>query len=127
MDTKKSYIELKDLEIYILAREISKIAWQIYKNLSYEEKKIVGEQFIRAIDSICANIAEGYGRFHYLEKIKFCYNSRGSLEEALTWVELMLERSIGDQVLLGELRKVLKEEEIKLNRFISSIYKAKEK
>ncbi|GIV44793.1 MAG: hypothetical protein KatS3mg035_1916 [Bacteroidia bacterium] len=31
----------------------------------------MGDQFVRATDSIGANIAEGYGRFHYLEKLKF--------------------------------------------------------
>ena len=29
------------------------------------------------------NIAEGHGRYHYLEQIKFCLNARGSLEELL--------------------------------------------
>ena len=33
--------------------------------------------------SLTNNIAEGHGRFHYLEQIKFCLNSRGSLEELL--------------------------------------------
>src|SRR5205823_10636038 len=30
-----------------------------------------------------ANIAEGYGRFHYLDNAKFCSNSRGSCWEVL--------------------------------------------
>lgn len=127
MDIKTRYIELRDLEIYKLAREICKLAWEIYTNLSYEEKKIVGDQFIRAIDSICANIAEGYGRFHYLERIKFCYNARGSLKESQTWVELMIERFIGNNMILEKISCLLKVEEIKLNNYISSIYKSKEK
>ncbi|MCL5090557.1 MAG: four helix bundle protein [Patescibacteria group bacterium] len=124
MDVKR-YIELKDLEIYKLAFEISKLAWEVYKNLSYEQKIVVGEQFIRAIDSICANISEGYGRFHFLEKIKFCYNARGSLKESQIWVDLMLERSIGDKEILKKLNELLKTEEIKINNYISSLYKSK--
>jgi len=28
-----------------------------------------------------ANIAEGYGRFYYMDNVRFCYNARGSLDE----------------------------------------------
>lgn len=51
----KEYIELKDLTVYKLARELSKIAWEIYSKLSWQEKKIIGDQFIESIDSVGAN------------------------------------------------------------------------
>ena len=51
----KEYIELKDLVVYRLARELSKIAWGIYSKLSWQEKKIIGDQFIESIDSVGAN------------------------------------------------------------------------
>lgn len=57
----------------------------VYKKMDWQLKKIIGDQFIRAIDSIRANIAEGYGRFHYLDRIKFYYNTCGSLFEAKHW------------------------------------------
>jgi four helix bundle protein len=41
------------------------------------------DQLLRAARSITANIAEGYGRFHYLDTAKFCSNSRGSTYEVL--------------------------------------------
>ena len=63
----KKFIPLKELEAYKLARELSKEAWVTYSKLSWQDKKIAGDQFMRAIDSIGANIAEGYLRFHYLE------------------------------------------------------------
>lgn len=72
----KTYIELKKLEVYKLAKELSKISWEVYKDLNWYDKKIMGEQFVTSTDSIGANIAEGYGKYHYLEKIKFYYNSR---------------------------------------------------
>lgn len=122
-----SHIELKDLEVYKAAREISKLVWEVYKSLTFEEKKIVGDQFIRSNDSIGSNIAEGYGRFHFLERIKFYYNSRGSLSESSNWTEIMIERNIRNKQFLENLKKLLKEEEIKLNNYISSIYKSKEK
>ncbi len=38
---------------------------------------------LRAARSTTANIAEGYGRFHYLDNAKFCSNARGSCYEVL--------------------------------------------
>jgi len=87
-------VELKDLEIYKICLEISRCAWLIYKKLPWREKKIVGDQWIKTIDSIGANIAEGFGRFHYLDKNKFNYNARGSLLESIHWTQLLKERRI---------------------------------
>jgi four helix bundle protein len=126
MDIKKTkYIELKDLEVYRLGRELSRIAWEIYEKLDWQVKKIIGDQFITSADSFGANIAEGYGRYHYLDKIKFFYNARGSLVESIHWVEVMGERNqiTKDQQELFE--AVAKESSIKLQNFISAIYKLK--
>lgn len=65
MEVKKQYILLKDLEVYRLAKELSKITWKVYGGLSWQEKKIMGDQFIESVDSIGANIAGGYGRHHF--------------------------------------------------------------
>jgi len=51
--------------------------------LPKEEKYRLGDQLLRAARSTTANIAEGYGRFHYLDNAKFCSNSRGSCWEVL--------------------------------------------
>jgi len=65
---KGKHILLKDLEVYKLARELSRIGWKIYNNLIWQDKKIMGDQFIMATDSFGANIVEGYRRYHYLDK-----------------------------------------------------------
>jgi len=67
---------LGDLDIYKLSIELSDLAWEIYKEMDWQTKKIIDDQFITAIELIGANIAEGYGRFHYKDRIKFYYNSR---------------------------------------------------
>ncbi|MDP2807747.1 MAG: four helix bundle protein, partial [bacterium] len=45
------------------------------------EKTNLVSQIKRAAVSITANIAEGYGRYHYQENIQYCRQSRGSLYE----------------------------------------------
>jgi four helix bundle protein len=50
-------------------------------------KRTVGIQFITAVDSSSANIAEGFGRYGKKDKIKFYYYSFGSVKESLDWNE----------------------------------------
>lgn len=126
MKVKKEYILLKDLEIYQLARELSKIGWEIYQNLDWQTKKINGDQFIEATDSVGANIAEGYHRYHFLDKIKFYYNARSSLSEANDhWLELLKERNKIKEDLYLKYKKTAQKLSIKLNNYITAIYKAK--
>ena len=48
-----------------------------------KEKYELKSQLLRAARSATANIAEGWGRFHFLDSRKFFFNSRGSLGEIL--------------------------------------------
>jgi four helix bundle protein len=52
--------------------------------LPTEEKWNLNQQMRRSSLSVPANIAEGYGRYYYQDNIRFCYNTRGSLEETLS-------------------------------------------
>jgi four helix bundle protein len=79
----KSFRTFEDLEAYQIAREFRKLMYQVNRQLPPFEKFELGSQIRRAAVSLTNNIAEGHGRFHYLEQIKFCLNARGSLEELL--------------------------------------------
>nr|MBI1231753.1 four helix bundle protein [Cytophagales bacterium] len=126
MGAAKGYIKLEDLEVYKLSRELSKLGWQIYSKLNWQNRKIIGDQFIESIDSSGANIAESYGRFHYLDRIRFLYNSRGSLFEAIYhWLSLLRKRGIISEAEFHELRLISDKLSIKLNNYIQSIYHAK--
>jgi four helix bundle protein len=48
-----------------------------------EERFLLTAQTLDAARSITANIAEGFGRYHYQENIQFCRQSRGSLTEVM--------------------------------------------
>ncbi len=122
------YINLYELEVYKMSRELSKLAWEMYEPLDWRLKKINGDQFIESTDSTGANIAEGYGRFHYLDRIKFYYNSRASLFECwLHWLDLMEERSMVDKDKAAKFREIAKQFSIKLNNFITVTYKNRDK
>ena len=59
------------------------IVADIVKHFPAEEKFRLSDQLIRCSRSIGNNIAEGHGRFHYQDNIRFCIIARGSLSETL--------------------------------------------
>ena len=79
----KHYQTFEDLEVYQVAREFRKAVYRVAKRLPEEEKFGLTSQIRRAAVSLTNNIAEGHGRFHFLEQIKFMLQARGSLEELL--------------------------------------------
>ena len=79
----KHYQTFEDLEVYQVAREFRKAMYRLARRLPNEEKFALTNQVRRAAVSLTNNIAEGHGRFHFLEQIKFTLQSRGSLEELL--------------------------------------------
>jgi len=128
MENSMKYIPVQELKVYLLSRELSSKGWEIYGKLNFEQKKLFGDQFLRAIDSIGANIAEGYARYHALDQVRFYHIARGSLSEAINhWASLLLERQViseTDYNYLIEKHKIL---EIKLNNFISTTRNSSEK
>ena len=120
MEDQKKYIPLQELKVYQLSRILSLKAWEIYGKFTYEQKKLFGDQFLRAIDSIGANIAEGYARYHSLDQVHFYHYARASMSEAIYhWTSLLFERKVIHDSDHDFLLSTSKELEIKLNNFIS--------
>jgi four helix bundle protein len=79
----QTYQTFEDLVVYQVAREFRKAMYKVGKRLPEIEKFALANQILRAAVSLTNNIAEGHGRFHFLEQIKFMLQARGSLEELL--------------------------------------------
>jgi four helix bundle protein len=73
----------EDLEVYQIARTFRKTMYGLAKRLPDIEKFGLASQIRRAALSLTNNIAEGHGRYHYLDQIRFTLQSRGSLEELI--------------------------------------------
>jgi four helix bundle protein len=71
------------LEVWKKGREFRNQVFNLTSSFPNEEKFRLTDQIIRSSRSICANIAEGHGRFHFQENIQFCRQARGSLTETL--------------------------------------------
>ena len=82
------------LNIFKCETSVSNYVWAIVIKWDWFAKKHVGGQFVEAIDSISANIAEGFGRYHKKDKIKFYRYSSGSIKESLDWNEKSKNRNL---------------------------------
>jgi four helix bundle protein len=97
-----------DLEAWKACREVRKSIFVLAQKLPKEERYRLADQMIRASRSATANLAEGYGRFHYLETIQFCRQARGSLYELLDHLTAALDCSyITHKTFTDEEAKVL--------------------
>ncbi len=113
----------RDLEIYKDSLLLAKDVYLITKSFPREEVYGMRDQIRRAVASIGANIAEGFGRYHFKDKLIFFYNARGSLYETMHFVELAFEvdyiSGVDEVKLLERLDKL----SVRLNNFINSIGK----
>lgn len=91
---RKKYLKLNDIECYKTAFHLSNKVWNIVMNWDRLAQNTVGEQFIRATDSISANIAEGFGRYGKKDKIKFYRIAYSSMLECLNWNEKAKSRNL---------------------------------
>ena len=118
---------INDLEIYREAMDIGEAVWSLVLKWENFSKNSLGNQLVRSADSISANIAEGYGRFHFKENQKFCYYSRGSLEETQGHIEKAVRRNLIDKETGKELYTQLEVLKKRLSKYIGSIGKNQNK
>ncbi|HQI39942.1 MAG: hypothetical protein B6D44_01585 [Ignavibacteriales bacterium UTCHB2] len=90
----KKYLKLNDIDAYKIAFSLSNYVWDLIVKWNQFNSDTVGKQFIRAVDSISANIAEGFGRYSKKDKIKFFRISFGSMYESLDWNEKAFKRKL---------------------------------
>jgi four helix bundle protein len=78
---RKKFRTFEDLEVYQVAREFRKKMYGVTRRLPDFEKFDLGSQIRRAAVSLINNIAEGHGRYHFADQVRFFLGSRGSLQE----------------------------------------------
>ena len=80
---ERPFRTFEDLEVYKKARQFRKSMYGVTRKLPDFEKYELSSQIRRASVSLTNNIAEGHGRYHYLEQLKFLFQARGSLQELI--------------------------------------------
>ena len=114
-------LKFEELEILRKAETIADDIWRDVLQWKPFALEVVGGQLARAADSIGANIAEAFGRFHYGEKLQFIYYARGSLYETKYWLNRALERELLPAAQGQRYASDLTELARQLNAFLSSL------
>ncbi len=85
---------LDKIDAYIASFNLSNKVWEMVDKWESFAKWTVGKQLVEATDSISANIAEGFGRYHKKDKVKFYKYSYGSMEETKDWLRKATVRGL---------------------------------
>jgi len=125
MSEERIIRSFEDLDCWKVAREVREFVRQIVGGLPKDEKYRLGDQLTRASRSI-TNIAEGYGRFHYLDSSKFFSNARGSTYEVLDHLITASDEGLINSKVLEQARKLI-ESAIKLNNGYTKYLKTRAK
>ena len=90
-----------------------------------KERYDLAPQTRRSSKSVMANIAEGYGRYHYLDSLRFYYIARGSLEETISHIITAHDLAYITDTRFRELYDLGREAERTLNGYINYVRKLK--
>ncbi|HET9907678.1 MAG TPA: four helix bundle protein [Anaerolineales bacterium] len=85
---------LEDVRVLKNVEQVADAIFKIACRWDEFAQDVVGKQIARAADSIGANIAESFGRFHFGEKIQFLYYARGSVFETKYWLNRAATRGL---------------------------------
>ncbi|MCX6291655.1 MAG: four helix bundle protein [Bacteroidetes bacterium] len=91
---QKKYLQLNDINAYKTAFNLSNFVGDVTIKWENFAKITVGEQFVTAMDSVSANIAEGFGRDSKKDKIKFYRYRSGSVKECFDWNQKSKEQKL---------------------------------
>lgn len=115
----------KQLIVYKKAEKLTIESYKLFAKYDFDYGNRYGtiiNQYLRAISSVGANIAEGYGR-HYKKSYRhFLSIARGSTFEAEYWLEIMLKLKVCNQ----QDTKIIKEiqnDNIEIIKMLTSLMK----
>lgn len=85
-------MNLDKLEVWVRAKDFAVAVYkEVIPSMPASEKYNLADQLKRAAASVPVNIAEGHGRYHFLDNVRFCHIARGSLTEVQSHMSLAKE------------------------------------
>jgi four helix bundle protein len=123
---EQSFIRtFEDLDVWKVCRDLRIQIATIVRTFSKEEQFRLRDQLIRASRSVTANLAEGYGRFHYAVNIQFARQARGSLYEIIDHLTVAQEEKFISDETFTLLRESVLRAVLVVNGFIRYLSRAR--
>ena len=111
----------EDLECYQLALEVMANVHAFSKTLPPDEKFDLYAQIRRSAKGVTGNIGEGYGRYHYLDSLRFYSIARGELNETLARLIDAKVLNYIDQSAFESLYNLIRQAEKTLNGYMNYV------
>ena len=122
-ENSKTINDFNKLEVWKKANEAAIKIYKLTKQFPKDERFGLTDQVRRAISSVSANIAEGFGRYHTNDKIRFYYTARGSISESKSHIYLAKGLGYISDADASELAVELESIKMMINGMINSIRK----
>lgn len=92
-NVKQKIRSFTDLNVWKEGHKLAVLVYKITKKFPKEELYSLVDQMRRVVVSITSNVAEGFGRQTYKEKVQFYYLSNGSLIELKN--QILIAKDVG--------------------------------
>jgi four helix bundle protein len=86
--------DFRRLRVYTLSRALARDLHAAVERWPVAAQRQIGDQLLRAVDSVGANIAEASGRWYFADQRRLLYIARGSLYETENWILVAQERGL---------------------------------
>lgn len=113
----------EDLKTWQLSHQLMLACHRLVTSLPPHERYDLASQLRRSSKSAGANIAEGYGRYHYIDTLRFYYIARGSLVETLNHIIAAHDLAYIGDAEFGEVYELGREAQRALNGYIAHVRK----
>ncbi len=121
------YKKFYEMDLWKKAQELQKKIFELTKNYPRTEEYGLISQSNRSTASVLANLAEAHGRYHFADKIRVLYIVRGEIEETQSHLIVATSRNYISKNESTKLIKNYEEVKMKVNNYISSLYRQNSK
>ena len=116
----------EDLNAWQLAGRLMNECHQLADGLPGKERYDLAPQIRRSSKRVMANIAVGYGRYHYLDRLRFFCFARGSLNDTINHTIIASDLKYIDAPRAKELYELGREAERTFDGYINQVRRQRE-
>jgi four helix bundle protein len=110
----------EDLEVWQKGKALTLRIYEIAAHFPKDEVYGITSQVKRAALSVPANVAEGFGRYHFLDKAKFYLNARGSLYELKSHLLIATELQFIKAAEIADVLQIIEQLSLQINNLINA-------
>ena len=116
----------EDLKVWQLAHRLSLDVAELVKTFPKDEKYDLADQMRRSVRSIPSDISEGFGRFHFNDKLTFYERCRSSLDELRNHLQEALGNRYFEEATYKDYSRRTEEIGYLLNKMMRNVRKARD-